>query len=148
MGINFFLILEIVLDLRRCKGAERKLSQKYFRKILLTVVIFPFLLIRFKNHLTTYLQCSSPQRYPSNRKKAYHRFLLGCCSARWTEKTKQNKKQRNEQKQKREKQEITLYSSPRSVNLCFCIPKLMEVMPQGKTYSLKYLKVSSCFLLI
>lgn len=92
MGINFFLILEIVLDLRRCKGAERKLSQKYFRKILLTVVIFPFLLIRFKNHLTTYLQCSSPQRYPSNRKKAYHRFLLGCCSAKWTEKNKTKQK--------------------------------------------------------
>lgn len=122
MGLFFFLILEIVLDLRRCKGAERKLSQRYFRKILLTVVIFPFLLIHFKNHLTTYLQCSSPQRYPSNRKKTYHRFYLVIVLLNEQKKTKRNKKQRNEQKQKREKQEITLYSSPRSVNLCFRIP--------------------------
>ena len=113
MGLFFFLILEIVLDLRRCKGAERKLSQRYFRKILLTVVIFPFLLIHFKNHLTTYLQCSSPQRYPSNRKKTYHRFYLVIVLLNERKKTKRKTTKRTETEKRKARNRSIQFASIR-----------------------------------
>ena len=51
-------------------------------------------------------------------------------------KTKNNQTNRN--KKEKTKQQIALCSSPRSTKLCFCVTKLMEVMPDGKM--LKYLK--------
>lgn len=53
---------------------------------------------------------------------------------------KTKKTKRTETRKRKAKQQIALCSSPRSTKLCFCITKLMEVMPDGKTYSLKYLK--------
>ena len=68
--------------------------------------------------------------------------FVNFCSAKWTEKnkTKQKTTKRTETRKRKAKQQIALCTSPRSTKLCFCISKLMKVTPDGKTYSLKYLK--------
>ena len=60
--------------------------------------------------------------------------FVNFCSAKWTEKTTK----RTETRKRKAKQQIALCSSHRSTKLC--ITKLMKVTPDGKTYSLKYLK--------